>query len=645
MRPNNKRYFQLVWGRYTRIALALALVFWLADSGMDSLIFEESDFIAELWPEDGKELFMRWLVVFLAISFGIYVQAVFGHLKHVDDRLHLSSRIFQSATEGIMVTDNSNNIVEVNEAFEKITGYSSAEILGKNPRILQSGRHDKQFYQAMWTELSETGQWEGEVWDRRANGEIYPKLLTITVLKDERGEIVNHVAVFRDITSAKETENKLHHMANHDALTGLENRFQLQVNLEKILKHANRHNRNIGVLFIDLDHFKDINDTLGHTIGDQVLQDAAQRLQDCVRGSDIVARLGGDEFVIVLDELLNENIASDIASKIFDFFSQPFRIENYELYVTASIGISIYPEDGESADELLKNADVAMYHAKDTGRNNYQFFSKQLNSTAARRFKLLSALRYAIDNRGFELHYQPQIDFTSGKICGVEALIRWNHEELGAIAPDEFIPLCEETGLIEEVDDWVLLEACQQFCSWREQGCELPSIAVNISAREVKQSRFIDRIKRVINVTNMDPRHLDLEITEHLLVERDPIVMQTLERLGALGITLVMDDFGTGYSSLSYLKRLPFDIIKVDRSFVGDIPADQDDTAITAAIIAMAHSLRLRVIAEGVETQEQIDYLREQGCDMGQGYKFCRPTSADEVKKLLLGQTTLLKTT
>jgi diguanylate cyclase (GGDEF)-like protein/PAS domain S-box-containing protein len=631
------------WGRYAWIAVALAVLFWLSDAALDAVLFEDSHFISELWPDDSKELWMRLLVVALAIGFGAYVQASIHRLEKVQDRLHLSSRIFHSAGEAIMVTDTGNKIVDVNEAFESITGYSRANILGKNPRILQSGRHDEQFYRDMWTTLTEHGQWQGEIWDRRANGEIYPKWLTITVLRNRQGKVTNHVAVFRDITAVKETEDKLHHIAHHDTLTGLDNRYQLQINLEKNIQHASRHQRNIGVLFIDLDRFKDINDTLGHTIGDQVLQEAARRLRDCVRSSDVVARLGGDEFVVVLDELPNENVATDIAAKIIDFFGQAFNIDKFELFITPSIGISIYPEDGQSADVLLKNADVAMYHAKDSGRNNYQFFSQQLNDNTAHRFKLLTALRYAIDNQGFELYYQPQVNFISGQICGVEALIRWHDEELGQVEPEEFIPLCEETGLIQEIDDWVLQEACKQYCSWETAGCAPPSMAVNISAREIKQSRFVDRVERIIKVTGMDPQHLELEITEHLLVEPDPVVMQTLERLRKLGITLTMDDFGTGYSSLSYLKRLPFDVIKVDRSFVGDIPYDQDDTAITAAIIAMAHSLRLRVVAEGVETDEQIEYLRLQQCDMGQGYKFCEPIPSEQVTQLLIDQPDLLK--
>jgi diguanylate cyclase (GGDEF)-like protein/PAS domain S-box-containing protein len=643
MHQRKKLKFSIVWGRYTWIALGLATVFWLADSSIDAFLFEDSNLVVELWPDDSKELWMRLLVVGLALVFGAYAQASISRMEKVQDRLYLSSRIFHSAGEAIMVTDTSNRIVDVNKAFESITGYRRTEILGKNPRMLQSGRHDQQFYQDMWATLNESDQWEGEIWDRRASGEVYPKWLTITALRNRQGKVTNHVAVFRDISAVKEAENRLHHIAHHDSLTGLDNRAQLHINLKKTIDHASRHERQIGLLFIDLDHFKDINDMLGHTIGDQVLQEAARRLGDCVRSSDIVARLGGDEFVIVLDELPSENIATDIAGKIIDFFGQPFLIQKHELYVTPSIGISIYPGDGQSADELLKNADVAMYHAKDSGRNNYQFFSQQLNDNTAYRFKLLTALRYAIDNQGFELYYQPQIDFVSGQICGVEALIRWHDRELGQVAPDDFIPLCEETGLIQEVDDWVLLEACKQYCSWEAEGCAPPSIAVNISAREIKQSRFIDRVERTISVTGMDPRHLDLEITEHLLVEQDPVVMQILERLRKLGITLSMDDFGTGYSSLSYLKRLPFDVIKVDRSFVSDIPYDQDDTAITAAIIAMAHSLRLRVVAEGVETEEQIEYLRQQQCDMGQGYIFCRPVPADQLTKLLIEQPDLVK--
>ncbi len=627
------------WGRYAWIALSLAMVFWLADSIIDAHLFEKSNIFSEFWPDDRKELWMRLLVLALAIAFGVYVQGSVEQLESAQDRLYLGSKIFHSASEAIMVTDTTNCIVDVNQAFEAITGYVRADILGKNPRILQSGRHDKRFYQAMWSAILENGQWEGEIWDRRANGEIYPKWLTINTLKNRKGQVTNNVAVFRDISSVKETESMLHHIAHHDALTGLNNGYQMRIDLANALSRASRHEQIVGVLFIDLDRFKDVNDTLGHTFGDQVLQQSAKRLQDCVRNNDIVSRLGGDEFVVVLQELPNENIATDIAEKLLDLFRPSFKIQGHELFVTPSIGISLYPDDGHNVDELLKNADVAMYHAKDSGRNNYQFFSQQLNKKTARRFKLLKALRVSIDNQGFELHYQPQINLVSGKISGVEALIRWNDAELGQVAPDEFIPLCEETGLIEEVDDWVLLQACQQYCSWKAQGCAPPRIAVNISAREIKQTWFIDRINRVIKQTNIDPTCLELEITEHLLVEQDAVVIQTLEQLRKIGITLAMDDFGTGYSSLSYLKRLPFDVIKVDRSFVSDIPNDQDDTAITAAIIAMSHNLRLRVIAEGVETVEQIQFLCQQQCDIGQGYEFCKPIPSDQLTKLLIEQT------
>lgn len=643
MLPMKSLKLSMFWGRFTWLSLGTAALLWVFDSALDAFLFEGSELVLQLWPDDPKELWMRWLLVTLIIALGAYAQITVEFLRRARQKLDLTSKVFQSAGEAIMVTDTKNNIVEVNRAFEEITGYTSAEVLGKNPSLLQSGRHDPQFYETLWNELVKTGQWQGEIWDRRANGEIYPKWLAITTLSDAEGQVTNYVAVFKDITSIKETESRLHHVAHHDALTGLANRSLLRANMEQALEHARRHEQQVAVLFIDLDRFKDVNDTLGHTLGDQLLKEAAHRLRDCVRASDIAARHGGDEFIVVLTELPTVNVATDIAVKVLDFFGLPFELENHELFVTASIGISMYPTDGLSVDELLKNADVAMYHAKDLGRNNYQYFSQQLNAHAERRLKLLTAVRYTIDKRGFELHYQPQIDLETGVICGVEALIRWNDPELGPVEPDEFIPLCEETGLIHEIDDWVLLEACRQFCTWRKVGCAPSRIAVNISAREVRQTRFVDRVKRVLQETGMIPQQLELEITEHVLVEQNPFVRQTLDSLQELGITLSMDDFGTGYSSLSYLKRLPFNCIKIDRSFVSDIPKDQDDTAITAAIIAMAHSLRLRVYAEGVETEEQIEFLRRQNCNCGQGYVFCRPISGEEFTQLLLERPVYLK--
>ena len=392
MLPMKSLKLSMFWGRFTWLSLGTAALFWVFDSALDAFLFEGSELVLQLWPDDPKELWMRWLLVILIVALGAYAQITVEFLRRARQKLDLTSKVFQSAGEAIMVTDTKNNVVEVNRAFEEITGYTSAEVLGKNPSLLQSGRHDPQFYQNLWRELEKKGQWQGEIWDRRANGEIYPKWLAITTLSDPHGQVTNYVAVFKDITSIKETESRLHHIAHHDALTGLANRSLLRANMEQALEHARRHEQQVGILFVDLDRFKDVNDTLGHTLGDQLLKEAARRLRDCVRASDIAARHGGDEFVVVLTELPTVNVATDIAVKILDFFGLPFELEDHELFVTASVGISMYPTDGLSVDELLKNADVAMYHAKDLGRNNYQFFSQQLNAHAERRLKLLTAV-------------------------------------------------------------------------------------------------------------------------------------------------------------------------------------------------------------------------------------------------------------
>ena len=462
----------------------------------------------------------------------------------------------------------------------------------------------------------------------------------VHVVQDKEGQAQRLRGVMVDISARKEMEERLEHLASHDALTGLPNRITLLDRLGQALKRAARHRRVAAVLFLDLDRFSVVNDSYGHGVGDQLLKAVAQRLSGCARAGDTTARLGGDEFVIVLEDMAHAQDTALIAQKILEQFTQQFRPEDseagtQEFYFTTSIGISLYPGDGEDAHTLLKNADVAMYRAKKQGGNGYQFFTPEMNARARKRLNLESALHRALEQEQFVLHYQPQVDRQTGKIDAVEALLRWNHPEQGLIAPAEFIPLLEETGLIVPVGEWVLRAACMQQCAWRDAGLSSLRVGVNLSVRQLRDGRFVDSVVRILADTGIEPGHLELEITESMVMQRVEEVIEMLRALGALGVGLAMDDFGTGYSSLAYLKRLPLGTIKIDKSFVGDITTDQDDAAIVAATIAMAHSLRLKVVAEGVETREQLDFLCERGCDAMQGYFFSKPLPAEEIPRLL----------
>ena len=462
----------------------------------------------------------------------------------------------------------------------------------------------------------------------------------VRVVCDEKGRAQWLRGVMVDIGARKEMEARLAHLASHDALTGLPNRVLLLDRLGQALTRAARHRRAVAVLFLDLDRFKFVNDSFGHSMGDQLLKAVAQRLSSCVRTGDTAARLGGDEFVAVLEDMAHAQDATPIAQKILDQFTQPFRVEDseagtQEFYFTASIGISLYPGDGEDNHTLLKNADVAMYRAKEQGGNSYQFFTPEMNARTRKRLSLEGTLHRALEQEQFVLHYQPQVDRQTGKIDAVEALLRWNHPEQGLIPPAEFIPALEETGLIVPVGEWVLRTACLQRRAWRDAGLSSLRVGVNLSVRQLRHGRFVDSVVRTLADTGMEPSHLELEITESMVMQQIEEVIEMLRALSALGIGLAMDDFGTGYSSLSYLKRLPLGSIKIDKSFVRDITTDQDDAAIVAATIAMAHSLRLKVVAEGVETREQLDFLREHGCDAMQGYFFSKPLPAEGIPRLL----------
>lgn len=565
---------------------------------------------------------------------------VIGTLQEITEQykareaLRLASKVFECAAEGVMVTDVHAKIVSVNKAFTEITGFSQEEVVGKNPRLLQSGRHDKAFYKTLWASLLTTGRWQGEIWDRRKSGEVYPKWQTISAVKDECGEVTHYVSVFSDISSKKHSEEKLFHIAHYDALTNLPNKFLLNARLGHALQHAKREGHLVAVLFLDLDRFKKVNDTLGHAQGDRLLEAVAARLKGCVREEDTVARLGGDELVIVLDALRDSVQASALAHNLLMELAKPVTLGKHDVYITGSIGISVYPFDGEDCERLIRNADTAMYMAKSLGRNNYRFYTKDLTDSALETFALETMLHRAIANDEFVLHYQPQVSLRSGELIGVEALVRWHHPTKGLIPPDKFIPVAEECGLIDKVGDWVLAEACRQVRRWHDQGYEL-RMAVNVCGKQVSQKGFVEQVEAVITEYGVDPKHLELEITESSVMDQAEKAVAALDALRDLGVAVAIDDFGTGYSSLSYLKRFSVDRLKIDRSFVRDIPEDKDDVALARAIIALGGSLGLSVIAEGVETSEQRDLLAAMGCDEMQGYLYSRPLPAEELEALL----------
>jgi diguanylate cyclase (GGDEF)-like protein/PAS domain S-box-containing protein len=551
--------------------------------------------------------------------------------RQMESKMHLLGSAFQYSGEAILITDSDNHIVAVNPAFSRLTGYSAEDAMGKDPRFLSAGRTTVEEYQQMWQGISERGFWQGEIWDRRKDGEIYPKWMSVSVIRDDDGNTRHHVAHFTDVSSERAAEAKLHHMAHHDVLTGLINRFSLKSRLDQALAAARRDGTRVALLFIDLDRFKVINDTLGHHIGDVLLIEVAKRLQEAVRDSDVVARLGGDEFVVMLAGIEHSGSVAMIAEKLVLGVGDPYMIDGHDLYTTPSIGIAIFPTDGDSGETLMKNADAAMYHAKTAGRNNFQFFDEKMNNAALERLKIEHSLRQALSRDEFRLHFQPIIEMSSGRVAAVEALVRWQHPEKGLLPPGKFIAIAEETGLIQPLGEWVFWAACRQLADFRDAGLSGIKMGVNISAIQMRNGNLPMLAKGAIEAFSLNPEDLVFEITESVAMQHPDETVRILDILHTMGIQLAIDDFGTGYSSLSYLRMFPIDHLKLDRSFVEEIGQSADGTVICDATIGLAHNLRLKLVAEGVETEEQLDYLRQQGCDLVQGYLFSRPVPADEV--------------
>ncbi|HEY3326753.1 MAG TPA: EAL domain-containing protein [Novimethylophilus sp.] len=637
---------QRLFGYSANEAIGQNILFLYADeeeaSGdNDPLLSGEREMVVQRRKKSG-EIF--WASVSLSVTRDKDGNAngLIGYVRDITDRLsreeslRLYGRIFENSGEGILVTDAKENIVAVNQAFSSITGFAAGEVIGKTPRILRSGRHDKGFFEQMWQALAERGHWQGEIWDRHKNGSLFPKWANLSAVKNDKGAVTHYISTFSDISERVAAEERIRQLAFYDTLTGLPNRATLYSLVEQALSMGRRHEQFGALMFIDLDRFKYVNDTLGHSAGDALIQRVATRFKTCLRASDVVARLGGDEFVVALIDIAKVSDAAIVAQKIQAIFASPFLIEGHEISISASIGISVYPTDGTTVEDLLKHADIAMYRAKDLGRSNFLFYADDMNVRSLEKLEMESSLRRALDRNELLLYYQPQVDIHTGRIVGAEVLLRWEHPDIGMVSPAHFIPIAEETGLIVPIGRWVIDQAVAQNRAWQLDGIPVVKLAVNLSAQQFRLP-LVGEISAALTRHGLSNDLLELEITESMVMNNIERVIEMLNDLARLGMQISLDDFGTGYSSLSYLKRFPIDKLKVDQSFVRGIPKDADDISITRAIIALGKSLGLKVIAEGVETQEQLDFLRAQGCDEIQGYLFSRPLPAQEFSRLLAG--------
>jgi diguanylate cyclase (GGDEF)-like protein/PAS domain S-box-containing protein len=585
------------------------------------------------WRKDGTSIPVEyWSNPIVADGVVVGAIATFVDItqrKQSEAQLGLAAKVFEQSSEGIIITDAQLNIIMVNQGFTAISGYSEAEALGRNPRMLSSGRHDEAFYREMWDAIATQGRWQGEVWNRRKDGSLYPELLSIIRVLRDKGEVTHYIGIFSDITQHKEAEERIRRLAHFDPLTGLPNRALLGDRICHDLSAAQRKRTQLAIMFVDLDHFKNVNDTLGHRIGDELLIAVANRLKAAMREVDTVSRQGGDEFVLVLPDTGIDG-AAHVAKKLLEAVAQPYQIDGFDLTITLSIGIALYPGDGENYEVLSKRADAAMYRAKHDGRNTYRFFTAEMQAHSARNLQMENALRRAQERKQLQLHYQPQFSLEDGRLVGVEALLRWQHPELGEVAPADFIPIAEENGQILQIGEWALRTAVQQMKAWMDSGLAPMTMAVNLSAVQFRHPHLPELMTQILDEVGLAPQYLELELTEGVAMDDAPAAIAVIDRLRERGIRMSIDDFGTGYSSLSYLKRFKVHRLKIDQSFVRDICDDPDDRAIVSTIISMADSLGLKTIAEGVETEAQLTLLREQGCNEVQGFHFSKALPADQ---------------
>ena len=620
----------------TALLYGLLSVFWLqiTDHLLNSY-FDDSAQLAKWQLINGYvfALFSAVLIFFararlfgfLGISPGLKRQ------RQDQERLRQAAVVFDCTREGVLVSDSRGVIVHVNRALVEITGYSVEEVLGHRPNMFKSGRHGPAFYEAMFKSIDESGDWHGEIWNRRKSGEVYPQWQTVRSITDDKGQITHYVAVFSDISAIKHSQNELARLVHHDPLTDLPNRLLFTDRTEQALAFAQRHETGCALLMIDLDHFKIINDSLGHNIGDLLLKAIADRLLRIFGKGFTVARLGGDEFAVLVDNCPQVAHAANAAQQVLEVMKGAFDVDKHQLFISASIGISEFPKDALNAEQLLRNADSALFKAKSIGREGYALYTEELTAHAQYRIEVAGDLRRALEQQELRVYYQPVHDLHTSRLIGVEALVRWEHPLRGLLSPGEFIPIAERTGLIAEIDAWVLEQACWQMVQWQAAGLKLSFVAVNISSRLFARPELYTLVSTVLADTGLDPSLLELEVTESAVMDNSQVALEQMHRLRALGLRLAIDDFGTGFSSLLRLKRLPVQKLKIDQGFVAGLPGDNDDVAIVRAVIALGQSMGLQVHAEGIEQVEQARFLLDLNCNLGQGYWFGRPMPAKEL--------------
>ena len=620
----------------TAVLYGLLSVFWLfiTDHLLNSY-FDDSAQLAQ-WQRINAYVFALFSAVliffararlcdFLGMSPGLKRQ------RQDQERLRQAAVVFDCTREGVLVSDRRGVIVHVNRALVEITGYPVEEVLGRRPNMFKSGRHGPEFYQAIFKSLEESGEWHGEIWNRRKSGEIYPQWQTVRSITDDKGQVSHYVAVFSDISAIKNSQTELARLVHHDPLTDLPNRLLFTDRTEQTLASAQRHQTGCALLMIDLDHFKIINDSLGHNVGDLLLKAVAERLLRVFGKGFTVARLGGDEFAVLVDSCAQTSQAAGLAQQVLEVMKGSFDVDKHQLFISASVGISVFPSDALNAEQLLRNADSALFKAKSSGREGYALYTEELTAHAQYRVEVASDLRRALEQHELRVYYQPVHDLKSSRLIGVEALVRWEHPLRGLLSPGEFIPIAERTGLIAEIDAWVLEQACWQMVQWQAAGVELSFVAVNISSRLFARPELFSLVSTVLADTGMDPALLELEVTESAVMDNSQVALEQMHRLRALGLRLAIDDFGTGFSSLLRLKRLPVQKLKIDQGFVAGLPGDNDDVAIVRAVIALGQSMGLQVHAEGIEQVEQAQFLLDLNCNLGQGYWFGRPMPARDL--------------